>query len=158
MFRKMRRFKQQLTEEECRKVLSEGERGTLGVNGDDGYPYTIPTDYYFDPDTGSVFFHSAVEGHKIDSIRKNDKVSFNVLSSGWKNENEWWLQFNSVTIFGRIRVIEDKKTIETALRAIGRKYFPDEASAEEAVQKDLDHVFILELVPEHMTGKHVNEN
>ncbi len=35
MFRKMRRFKQQLTEEECKEVLREAKRGVLSMLGDD---------------------------------------------------------------------------------------------------------------------------
>ena len=35
-FRKMRRFKQQLTDAECKELLLTEERGTLAVNGDDG--------------------------------------------------------------------------------------------------------------------------
>lgn len=153
----MRRFKQQLTDEECRKVLSGGRRGTLAVNGDDGYPYTLPLNYYFDEETGCIFFHGAGEGHKIDSIKRSDKVTFNVLSTGWKNEGDWWLQFNSVTVFGRIQIVEDRNEAEKGLRAIGIKYSPDEASAEREVRKYLDHVCILKLTPEHITGKHVNE-
>ncbi|WP_318253583.1 hypothetical protein [Selenomonas sp. AB3002] len=42
MFRKMRRFKQQLPEAECREVLREQKRGVLSMLGDDGYPYGIP--------------------------------------------------------------------------------------------------------------------
>lgn len=157
MFREMRRFKQQLTEEECRKVLSEGRRGTLAVQGEDGYPYAVPLNFYYDANAGCLYFHGAGQGHKMDSIRRSDKVTFNVLSNGWKDEGDWWLQFNSVTVFGRIQVLEDGTERQTALRAIGRKYYPDAASAERAVQKYMDHVCILKLTPEHITGKHVKE-
>lgn len=153
----MRRFKQQLTEEECRKVLSSGRFGTLGVNGEDGYPYTVPLNYYFDEETGWIFFHGAGEGHKIDAIRKSDKASFNVLSQWWRNKDEWWLQYNSVTVFGKIQIVEDKKLIEAALTAIGRKYYQDEAFFEAQMKKYLDHICILKLTPVHITGKHVNE-
>ena len=41
-FRKMRRFKQEITEEQCIKVLKEAPRGILALHGEDGYPYAIP--------------------------------------------------------------------------------------------------------------------
>lgn len=41
MFREMRRFKQQLTKEECIEILKKEPRGMLSVLGDDGYPYGI---------------------------------------------------------------------------------------------------------------------
>lgn len=39
MFRKMRRFKQELSKEECMEILKNEPRGVLSVLGDDGYPY-----------------------------------------------------------------------------------------------------------------------
>ena len=46
MFRPMRRFKQQLSHEECLAVLQGEKRGTLALSGDDGYPYAVPINYY----------------------------------------------------------------------------------------------------------------
>ena len=46
MFREMRRFKQQITTEECKKVLKEEKRAAFSVIGDEGYPYTIPINFY----------------------------------------------------------------------------------------------------------------
>ena len=42
MFRKMRRFKQELSKEECMEILKNEPRGVLSVLGDDGYPYGMP--------------------------------------------------------------------------------------------------------------------
>lgn len=38
MFRGMRRFKQQISNEECIWILKEQPRGVLSVLGDDDYP------------------------------------------------------------------------------------------------------------------------
>ena len=45
MFRKMRRIKQQITEDECIRILKENPRGVLSMIGDDGYPYGIPLNH-----------------------------------------------------------------------------------------------------------------
>jgi len=45
MFRKMRRFKQQISKEECAQILREQPRGVLSMIGDDGYPYGIAIDF-----------------------------------------------------------------------------------------------------------------
>ena len=42
MFREMRRKKQELSYEECISVLNKCTSGVLAVEGDDGYPYTVP--------------------------------------------------------------------------------------------------------------------
>ena len=45
MFRTMRRFKQELTREECLAVLRSQPRGVLSLLGENGYPYGLPIDY-----------------------------------------------------------------------------------------------------------------
>ena len=81
MFRPMRRFKQQLTQEECVEILNTEVRGVLSVLGDDDYPYGIPIDFYYNQQENKIYFHGAKEGHKIDSIKKHNKVSFCVYDN-----------------------------------------------------------------------------
>ena len=57
MFREMRRFRQQLTDEETAAILEKGKTGILGVIGDGGYPYTVPVNYVYSE--GKIFFHGA---------------------------------------------------------------------------------------------------
>lgn len=45
MFRPMRRWKQQLSDEDCIAILKSELRGILSVLGDDGYPYGIPMNH-----------------------------------------------------------------------------------------------------------------
>ena len=45
MFRKMRRYRQQLGQEETISILKSGKTAVLGVLGDDGYPYKVPNNY-----------------------------------------------------------------------------------------------------------------
>ncbi len=69
MFRSMRRFKQAVSEEECRKILTEEKRGAFSVIGDDGYPYSLPINFYYDEEDNRIYFHGAREGHKVDALR-----------------------------------------------------------------------------------------
>ena len=66
----MRRFRQQISREECLELLAKGKRAVLAVNGEDGYPYGVPVDYYLDRETETIWIHSARQGHKLDSIKK----------------------------------------------------------------------------------------
>ena len=70
MFRKMRRFAQQMTDAECIDVLNNETRGVLSVIGDDGYPYGIPLNHYYCEADGKLYFHGAKEGHKLDAIAR----------------------------------------------------------------------------------------
>ena len=74
MFREMRRFKQQVSDEECIRILKEQPRGVLSMIGDDGYPYGIPLDHWYCEENGRLYFHGAKEGHKIDAVTRCDKV------------------------------------------------------------------------------------
>ncbi len=155
MFRDMRRFKQQLSAKECENILREGKRGVLALSGDEGYPYAVPMDYVYD--SGCLYFHSALQGHKIDAIRSCDKASFNVLSEPQAADDGWSYFFDSVTLFGRVRVITDEAQRTDKLRLLGNKYFPSEEMTESDIQKNAARCAVLELKIEHMTGKHVHE-
>ena len=59
MFRKIRRFKQEMPAEECRELLKTQVRGVLSLLGDDGYPYGLPIDYWYNEADGKLYFHGA---------------------------------------------------------------------------------------------------
>lgn len=157
MFREMRRFKQQISEEACIRILKEQPRGVLSVIGDDGYPYGIPMDHLYMED-GRIYFHCAKEGHKIDAISKCDKVSFCVYDQGYRKEGEWALNINSVVVFGRIRIVEDEEKMREICTLLTRKFTDDEEYLEKELRNAFSSVKCLELIPEHMTGKLVNES
>ncbi len=155
-FRGMRRYKQQLSEEECVSVLEKEPRGVLAVLGEQGYPYAVPLDHLYRD--GKLYFHGARVGHKLDAIRRCGKVSYCVMDEGYRREGEWALNIRSVIVFGRIRAMDyDEPGIEDILRALGNKYNPDPADVERELRAAIGRVQMLELSIEHMTGKLVNE-
>lgn len=158
MFREMRRFKQQLSQEECIQVLKEAPRGVLSVQGEDGYPYGMPMNHFYDEETGKLYFHGAHQGHKIDALKANDKVSYCVWNEGFRKEGEWALNISSVILFGRMAIVSDVDRCIEITRKIALKYYPDAESAEEEVRQDGHKALCLELTVEHMTGKLVNES
>ncbi len=159
MFREMRRIKQQITEAECIEVLKKEMRGVLSVMGEDGYPYGMPMDFYYNETDGHIYYHGAKSGHKIDAIRANDKVSFCVFEKeGFIREGEWAWNVKSVIIFGRMKEVTDTEKAKEIARSIGYKYTTDSAYVEREVAESTRNVLCLELIPEHMTGKQVNES
>lgn len=154
MFRKMRRFRQQLAQEECEQILRKSECGVLGVLGDDGYPYTVPVNgVYYD---GKIAFHCAVEGHKLDAIRAHDRVSYCVISESTVIPEERATAYVSVIAFGRARITRDEVEMREVCDQIAHRYCPDHL---DACQQETDEVIsagrmvcvIIEV--EHMTGK-----
>ena len=157
MFRKMRRFKQQISNEDCIRILREQPRGILSMIGENGYPYGIPMNHLY-MDDGHIYFHSAKEGHKIDALAKCNKVSYCVYDEGYRRDGEWALNINSVVVFGRIDTVEDEeKKREICIRLV-KKFTDDEDFLENELKNAFPRVNILELIPEHMTGKLVNES
>lgn len=155
MFRGMRRHAQQLDRSVCEQILSTEPRGVLSVLGDEGYPYGVPLDFVFSD--GALWFHCAKTGHKLDAIEHCDKASFCVIDQGVRHEGEWWLCFNSVIAFGRVKRVEDDETKLRALHALGEKYFPDDYDLEGDIAKEFSRVVILRFEIEHLTGKAVRE-
>lgn len=158
MFREMRRIKQQISTEECIRILKEEPRGVLAMIGDEGYPYAIPMDHFYEEETGKLIFHCAKVGHKMDAIKACDKVSYCVYDKGYRRDGEWALNINSVVIFGRIKPVEDEERIVDIVRKIGLKYAPSADIVEEEIERSVKNVACLELTIEHMTGKLVNES
>ncbi len=154
-FRKMRRFGQQLEEDECEIILKTARRGVLAVQGDDGYPYAIPLNYVYGD--GRIYFHCATTGHKLDAIAACDKCSFCVMDEGEQEPDDWWYHVRSVVAFGRICRLTNNEDITAALRMLGAKYFPRGYDTEGDIRKNLERVVVLQLSIEHMTGKHVRE-
>ena len=155
MFRKMRRSNQELERETCIDILKREPRGVLSLIGDGGYPYGIPMDFVYKDD--SIYFHSAIEGHKIDAIRADPKASFCVIDKGYKPEGEWAYYFNSVIVFGRISEIEDNNKKREALRMLAGKYFPTDEDAGGEIENTLGRVACLRLDIEQVSGKQVHE-
>ena len=157
MFREMRRIKQQISPEECRQVLREQPRGVLSMLGDDGYPYGIPMDHWYCEADGTIYFHCAKAGHKIDAIAAYDKVSYCVMDQGWRKEGEWALNIRSVVVFGRIGIVEDEEKKREICTNLVKKFTDDEEYLRKELASAFPRVQCLALTIEHMTGKLVNE-
>ena len=158
MFRKMRRFKQQISDEECIELLKNEKRGVLSVIGDNGYPYGIPLNHYYNENDGKLYFHGAREGHKLDSIRRCNKVCYTVFDKGYRREGEWALNVKCVVVFGKISLVTDENKAKEICERLCRKFTDDEAYIEYELQHSLARVQCLELTAEHISGKLVNES
>lgn len=156
VFRKMRRFKQQLTDDQIAEVLERSKTGILAVIGDGGYPYTVPINYVYAD--GRIYMHSAMTGHKIDALRADDRASFCVIDADDVVPADYSTNFRSVVAFGRAHIMEDEAAKETALRLLGDKYNPNQPEAlDREVAKGFERLHMIEFEIEHVTGKQSKE-
>lgn len=154
--RPMRRFRQELTPEECVRVLERGTHGVLAVLGDGGYPYAVPLSYVHGE--GKIWFHCAQAGHKLDAIRNYNKVSFCVVDRDQIVPEKYTTYFRSVIAFGTARVLEDEEEKRQALEALAARYSPEQVEGrQEEIRSQFANVAMVEITVEHMTGKEAIE-
>ena len=129
MFREMRRFKQQVSQDECKKILKDEKRAAFSVIGD-----------------------------KMDAIQKCNKVCLTTWNQGFKKEGHWEWNATSVVVFGKAELITDTKIIEDRLRKLAEKYYPTVEEVEKEMNGSArSRVQLFAIRIEHMTGKLVNE-
>ena len=155
MFRKMRRQKQELPEDECIDILKNEPRGVLALLGDNDYPYSLPMSHVYAD--GKIYFHGAQTGHKKDAVQKHSKCSYCVMDEGVKTSDSWWYTFRSVIVFGQIKTLTDSDEKIRALTFLGDKFFPTHEETVDEISRLLDRTEVFEITIEHMTGKIVKE-
>ena len=153
MFREMRRINQQLTPQECEEILARCTSGVLAVSGDDGYPYAVPLSYAYQD--GSLFFHSALTGHKLDAIQRCNKVSFCVIDQDDVTPEKLTTVYRSVIAFGRAHILDDERKIAHGVRALGSKYLNgmNPGLIDQEIMQSMPRLTAIRMDIEHMTGK-----
>ena len=155
MFREMRRKKQKLTEKQCLAILRRAKTATLALHGDDGSPYSVPVNFVYED--GKIYFHGAKEGHKIDAIKNNPKISMSIIDQEDVIEEELTTYFRSIILFGKAKILQDDDEIYQAVNALGLKYCDDEIAVEKEIQREWKALCCVEIIIEHLTGKQAIE-
>lgn len=153
MFRSMRRKKQQLSEKEAVEILKNSTTCTLALSGDDGYAYSLPVNYvYID---GNIYFHCAKQGHKIDSIKRNNKISLSVIEHDEIISENFTDKFKSVIVFGQAQIIEDEDKIKSICIVLAKRLCPGEDIQKilEETEKAKNLTSVVKIIPRHITGK-----
>lgn len=126
----------------CRIALASGDR-----------PYIVPVN--FAVSGGHLYFHCAKAGQKIDMLRKNPSVCFEVDIPGDLVEGEqacsWGMKYASVIGFGQAYFVtgadEKKKALNTLMiKYAGSDSFPYSDDA-------LDKVYVIGVRIEKISGK-----
>lgn len=157
MFRGIRKRKNEISLEDAKRLLTTERRGVLAVNGDDGYPYAIPVNYFYNEEDNSIIFHGAKSGHKVDSIKACDKVCFTVYGNETIKEEAWAPYMQSVVVFGRCHLIEELEENIRLVTMFAEKYYPDKVLLEEEVKMSGRAVQMFKIDIEHLSGKEIQE-
>lgn len=151
MFREMRRKDRELKLDEVIGILKNNDYGILSTISQNGYPYGLPVSYVFF--NNSIYFHCASEGHKLDNLLNNSKVSFCVVGETCILPNKFSTKYESVIAFGlAIEVFENEKN--TALLEILQKYSPDYIEqGKEYIDKASKATKVIKINIDNISGK-----
>lgn len=156
MFREMRRKNQALSQEECISILQNTSAGVLALEGDDGYPYALPISYVYHD--GKLYFHCAKAGHKLDALKRNEKVSFCVIERDDVKPEEFTSYFRSVIVFGKAHVLEEDLEKRAAIETLAAKYAPHhQEEGMKEIDREWNLLCMIELCVEHISGKEAIE-
>ena len=151
MHRSVRRKDRESSPEMAAQLLARGEYGFLATVGLDGQAYGVPMNYVFK--NHSLYFHCAPEGHKLDNIRANNKVSFCVVGKAKVLPDKFSTEYESVIAFGTAAEVQGEEKAQALLDLL-EKYSPDYLEEGKAVMaKYLDKTSVIKMDLQHITGK-----
>ena len=150
------------SKEKIIEFLSSQQTGRISSIDDNGYPQIIPMNFVFTNDV--IYMHSHIRGEKLDNIRRNQKVGFEVdkslefLPSYFSDPTDASLAdtlYISVVIKGNGSIVSDREEKTTALNGLIKKYQPE--GGYEPIKPEMDvlnEVEVIKIVPESLRGKY----
>ena len=148
----MRRKEKEITDQnKIESIIKQSQVCRLAMVDGDG-PYLVPLCFGYSD--GVLFFHSAIEGKKIDILRRNGSVCFEFDIVGGLNTGQtacdWGIKYRSVIGFGKAVILENLEEKRNALEIIAAQYADkDYKLTDGAVRETL----VLKVDIESMTGK-----
>jgi len=143
---------EEMTQKEIEQFLTCARVGRIGIVLENEQPYVVPVGYAYTK--GKIFFHTCNKGLKMNALRRNENVCFEVdeaLSDA--------SMFKSVIAFGTAEIISDKAKMIPYLKKLVDKYLAPESfdkymsKPERNKEKELEAVRICVIKPKKITGK-----
>ena len=150
------------SKEKIIEFLSSQQTGRISSIDENGYPQIIPMNFVFINDV--VYMHSHIKGEKLENIKRNQKVGFEVdkslefLPSYFSDPTDASLAdtlYISVIIKGNASIVLDREEKTIALNGLMKKYQPE--GGYEPIKPEmnvLDEVVVIKIVPESLRGKY----
>lgn len=152
---KLRRHDRALTQEESWQFLTDAPVGRLGLAETDGSPYVVPLNHVVCG--AEIYFHCATKGRKLDILRANPQVCYEVDSQlGIKTGPracDFGTYYMSVIVFGRAYEVDNIDKKLEVLNRLVEKYVPAGHSFKPAARIDAATVTIIGIRIETLTGK-----
>ena len=149
----MRRTDKEITDQDLiDEILKKSEICRVAFSNDE-FPYIVPFNYGYRDN--ALYFHSAGSGKKIDLIRKNNKVCFEITQSSrivkGKKACNWTTKYRSVIGFGSIEIITETSRKVRGLDIIMEHYGQKNTGRYDT--HHLERLVILKLTIEQLSAK-----
>jgi nitroimidazol reductase NimA-like FMN-containing flavoprotein (pyridoxamine 5'-phosphate oxidase superfamily) len=151
MERKIRRTDRAISENEAKRILEKGEFGVLSTVSLDGQPYGVPISYSYTGDV--IYFHCAIEGHKLENLRNDNRVSFCVVGKTEILPEKFSTSYESAIVFGKAFELPDDEKHKGLLEIV-KKYsseFINEGL--QYIENAANKARVYKIVIESITGK-----
>lgn len=152
MMREIRRKDRILDESRAMEILVAGEYGFLSMANVDGGGYGIPMGYVVHEN--SVYFHCAREGHKLENLNSDNRVTFTVIGKARVISKIFTFGYESVMAFGKIErnLPADERLM--LLHMFLKKYSPEAGiNGEKYIKGLFDRTELLKMKIESIRGK-----
>jgi nitroimidazol reductase NimA-like FMN-containing flavoprotein (pyridoxamine 5'-phosphate oxidase superfamily) len=147
----MRRKDKAVDRDAAIHLLQTGEYGVLSTVDAQGQPYGVPLNYVFHD--GGLYFHCALQGHKLDNLLANRRASFCVVGRTRVLPAEFNTEYESVIVFGEASVVQGEERYR-ALMCLVEKYSPDFVEeGREYIKLHDSRTMVVKLHIRSMTGK-----
>ena len=141
--------------DEVLRLIKNGKYATICMCRSNE-PYAVTLSYGYDQSTGSLYFHSALKGLKMDFIRDNPHVCATIIEDGGYVQNECRHKYASIVIFGEMSIIDETEDKKYAMDVLLNHLEEDAGSLKKRFiknDKKYDGVAMLKLKIESITGK-----
>ena len=150
------------SKEKIKEFLNSESTGRVASIDKNGFPQIIPMNFVFLNDV--IYMHSHIKGEKLENIKKNEKVGFEVdknlefLPSYFSDPKDASLAdtfYISVVMKGDAKIVEDKDEKVHALNGLMKKYQPEGGYLPMTSDMEvLEHTAVIKVIPKEMNGKY----
>ncbi len=149
----MRRADRTLTREQTEDLLMTAQVARIAM-AVEGEPYVVPVNYFYHE--GKVYVHAALTGRKLEMIKANSRVCFEVdemieVKPG-ERACEYGAYFRSVIAYGHASLMAEGQDKVAVLNALTKRYAPH-AHFDLVTEDDARHVAVIRIELDEISGK-----
>ena len=153
----LRRADRAMSAQQASAMLERGFSGRLATVGADGYPYCIPLLYI--RMEGEIYVHTgSARGHLRANVEREPRICFEIdepdqVFDYGRFECDSGLAYQSVILFGKIRIAEERAVKQRFCEALMAKYGKPDSTRPKGFFPRIDMITVYAIAVERMTGK-----